>query len=87
MHSPQAKLQSNLRKLGILPQISIFPSSIYAFLTSTPGNLDLRLFLDGLPAFSGVVFPIQFKTSPQESPIQFPKKVGIHLPKQKAYPQ
>ena len=80
--SPSEAIVSNLRKWGILPQISTFPSSNTHILDKHPRQSWPK---DCSPAvyqtFKGTTSPVIQKL-PQESPIQFPRKVGIHLPKQ-----
>ena len=78
--SLQTKL-SNIKGIEY-PPVDLNTSPAAYILNKHPGQ---SWYKDCSPAayqiFRGVTSPAQFKTSP-ESPIQFPRKVGIHIPKQ-----
>ena len=69
----RVSLLSALRKLGILQQISTFPSNIHTFLTSIPGSLGLKIVPRRHTNIQRNHFPSISKL-PQESPIQFPQE-------------
>ena len=65
-----------LRKLGILPQISAFPSSnIQVFLTSIPDSLGLKIVPRRYTKHSVESLLVHLKISPVESNPDFPRKV------------
>ena len=75
------------RKLSILQQISTFPSSMYIFNKHPRQSWSKDCSPGVYQTFSSVTSPDTSQNFPRRVQSSFPRKVGIHLPKQKAYPR
>ena len=75
-----------LRKLGILQQISTFPSNIQAFLTSITGSLSLKVVPRRYFKHSTASLPQHLKTSPGESNPASLRKLESISPSSKLIP-
>ena len=83
-----SKAINSLEEVGYPPaDLNIPQHDIRAFLTSIPGNLDLRLFLGGLSDIQWSHFPNTVQDFPRRAQSEdFPRKAESS-PQQEAYPQ